>query len=116
MVDETKTGSDWSEEELDVIVKDYFDMLGADLARQSYSKSKHNAAVEAMIGRSHGSIEFKHQNISAVLEKLGMPWIPGYKPRRNYQGDILNAIDRYLSNNPRALEIVPADKTLIGDA
>jgi hypothetical protein len=116
MADETKTGSDWSEDELDVIVKDYFDMLGADLARQSYSKSKHNAALEAQIARSHGSIEFKHQNISAVLEKLGLPWIPGYKPRRHYHGAILDAIDRYLSNNPQALEIVPAAQTLTRDA
>ena len=91
-------------------------MLGADLGRQPYSKSKHNASVEARIGRSHGSIEFKHQNISAVLEKLGMPWIPGYKPRRNYQGALLDAIDRHLSNNPQVLEIVPVPKTLIADA
>jgi hypothetical protein len=52
MVDETKVGSDWNEEELGIIVQDYFDMLAADLTRQSYSKSKHNAAVEARIGRS----------------------------------------------------------------
>jgi len=116
MADETKTGADWSVDELDVIVKDYFDMLAADLARQSYSKSKHNATLEVQIGRSHGSIEFKHQNISAVLEKLGLPWIPGYKPRRNYQGAILDAIDRHLSNNPQAMEIVPAAQTLTGDA
>src|ERR1035438_8997614 len=116
MVDETKAGSDWSEGELDVIVKDYFAMLAADLALQSYSKSKHNANVGARIGRSHGSVEFKHQNISAILERLGMPWIPGYKPRRNYQGAILDAIDRHLSNNPRALEIIPTAITVVGDA
>jgi hypothetical protein len=69
-----------------------------------------------ILANSNGSIEFKHQNISAVLEKLGMPWIPGYKPRRNYQGAILDAIDRYLSNHPQALEIVPTAKTLVGDA
>jgi hypothetical protein len=117
MVDETKIGSDWTEDELDVIVKDYFDMLADDLGRQPYSKVKHNAALEARIGRSHGSIEFKHQNISAVLEKLGLPWITGYKPRRNYQGIILNAIDRYLSKNQRVLEIAPAaDKAFVENA
>ena len=42
-------------------------------------------------------MEFKHQNISAVLEELGLPWIPGYKPKRNYQAAIFDAIDRYLS-------------------
>jgi hypothetical protein len=62
----------------------------------------------AEIGRSRGSVEFKHQNISAVLDELGMPWIPGYKPRRNYQDDILDAIDRYLTQRPGILEPVPA--------
>jgi hypothetical protein len=37
-----------------------------------------------------------------------MPWIPGYKPRRNYQDDILDAIDRYLTQRPGILEPAPA--------
>jgi hypothetical protein len=51
------------------------------------------------IGRTHRSVEFKHQNISAVLEEMGLPWILGYKPKRNYQASIFGAIDRYLSSN-----------------
>jgi len=62
----------------------------------------------AQIGRTHRSIEFKHQNISAVLDELGMPWIPGYIPKRNYQKAIFGAIDRYLSRRPAILESVPA--------
>jgi hypothetical protein len=58
----------------------------------------------AQIGRTHRSVEFKHQNISAVLDELGMPWIPGYKPKRNYQNAIFDAIDRYLTRNPAILE------------
>jgi len=33
-----------------------------------------------------------------------LPWIPGYKPKRNYQNAIFDAIDRYLSKHPAALE------------
>src|SRR6266478_3284587 len=62
----------------------------------------------AQIGRTHRSVEFKHQNISAVLDELGLPWIPGYKPKRNYQNAIFDAIDRYLSKHPAALEPVAA--------
>ena len=51
------------------------------------------------IGRTHRSVEFNHQNISAVLEEMGLPWIIGYKPKRNYQASIFGAIDRYLSSN-----------------
>ncbi len=59
------------------------------------------------IGRSHRSVEFKHQNISAVLDELGMPWIPGYKPKRNHQNAIFDAIDRYLTKHPAILEPAP---------
>ena len=61
----------------------------------------------AQIGRTHRSVEFKHQNISAVLDELGMPWIPGYKPKRNYQNAIFDAIDRYLTKRPDLLERAP---------
>ena len=42
-------------------------MLEAELRREAYSKAKHNRRLQLVIGRSRGSIEFKHQNISAVL-------------------------------------------------
>jgi hypothetical protein len=51
-------------------------------------------------------VEFKHQNISAVLDRLGLPWIPGYKPKWNYQNAIFGAIDRYLTQHPDVLESV----------
>lgn len=110
MGDEGKGGEDWAEDELDAIVADYFDMLDAELAGRPYVKSRHNAALMERIGRSHASVEFKHQNISAVLEEMGLPWIGGYKPRKNYQQAIFGAIDRYLSARPDTLEFVPAEK------
>jgi hypothetical protein len=39
-----------------------------------------SAASMATVRRSEGSIERKLQNISAVLDVLGAPWINGYKP------------------------------------
>ena len=96
MADEEKIGKPWRDDELDTIIADYFDMLAADLAGKPYVKSRHSAALMQQIGRTHRSIEFKHQNISAVLDELGLPWIPGYIPKRNYQNAIFDAIDRYL--------------------
>ena len=107
MADEAKTGTDWQEDELDLIVADYFAMLAADLSGQPYVKSRHSATLIAQIGRTQGSVEFKHQNISAVLDELGMPWISGYKPRRNYQNAIFDAIDRYLTQHPAIVEVTP---------
>src|SRR5205823_2516140 len=99
MADEEKIGKPWNDDELDAIVADYFSMLRAELSRQQYVKSHHSAVLMEQIGRTHRSVEFKHQNISAVLEEMGLPWIVGYKPKRNYQASIFSAIDRYLSSN-----------------
>jgi hypothetical protein len=111
--DETKIGTDWQASELDAIVADYFAMLEADLSGRPYVKLRHGQALMAKIGRTHRSVEFKHQNISAVLDELGMPWIPGYKPKRNYQNAIFDAIDRYLARQPAILEYVPATPAAI---
>ncbi len=81
-------------------------MLAADLSRRPYVKSRHRQMLVDQLGRADGSIEFKHQNISAVLDELGMPWIPGYKPRSNYQNAIFDAIDRYLTKHPNVLDAV----------
>jgi hypothetical protein len=104
MADEAKLGRPWDAAELDEIVADYFAMLTAEFSGQPYSKSAHSKALMARIGRTHRSVEFKHQNISAVLDELGLPWIKGYIPKRNYQGAIFDAIDRYLTGSPAILE------------
>jgi uncharacterized protein DUF3883 len=110
MADQEKIGKPWRDDELDAIVADYFAMLQADLAGVPYKKSRHSAALMAQIGRTHRSVEFKHQNISAVLDELGLPWIPGYIPKRNYQNAIFDAIDRYLTLHPRVLIPTPDPK------
>lgn len=50
--------------------------------------------------RSAGSIEFKHQNISAVLKGLGEDWIPGYKPAFNFRTALVDVVARWLALNP----------------
>jgi hypothetical protein len=94
---------DWTDEELDRIVADYFSMLGEEITGASYNKAAHNRALRDRLDRSKSSVEFKHRNISAVLVKLGLPRINGYFPAENYQAAIIAAIDRYLSQNPVAL-------------
>jgi len=115
MASDPKSGTPWSDEDLDAIVADYFAMLGDELAGRPFVKSHHSAALRARIGRTHGSVEFKHQNISAVLDELGLPWIAGYIPRSNYQEAIFDAIDRHLTRHPHILEFVPASAALPKD-
>lgn len=93
---------DWTDAELDLIVADYFDMLGEEIVGISFNKAAHNRALRDQINRSKSSIEFKHRNVSAVLVKLGLPTIRGYFPAENFQGAIIAAVDRFLSKNPAA--------------
>ena len=90
----------WTDAENDLIVADYFAMLEDDLGGRRYNKAAHNRALQSRIGRGHGSIEYKHQNISAVLQWLGQPWITGYKPALNFQGSLVEAVARWLDRRP----------------
>jgi uncharacterized protein DUF3883 len=99
-VDDVVAGSDWTVDELAAVVSDYFSMLQAELEGRRYSKTVHRRALLSSVRRSKGSIEFKHQNISAVLQALGLPWIAGYKPRAHKQGALADAIGDYLNRHP----------------
>ncbi len=96
-------GIDWLDLENDAVVGDYFSMLIAELSGQPYSKAGHRRQLMTIIERPEGSIEFKHQNISAVLLGLGHPWIEGYKPASNFQGSLVDAVMRYLRARPEWL-------------
>ena len=67
-------------------------------------KAQRNAALQELTGRSRGSIEFKHQNISAVLLRIGMPWIEGYKPMANFQRALVDGVERRLAASPDVFE------------
>jgi len=93
---------DWTARELDLIVSDYFLMLSDEVAGIPFNKAHHNRLLRSKIDRSEASIEFKHRNISAVLEKLGLQKIKGYLPAQNFQAAIIDAIERHLVSNPTA--------------
>lgn len=99
-------GKPWSDDELDLIVADYFAMRDAELAGVPFVKAHHAAALMERTGRTHRSVEFKHMNISAVLEELGTATIKGYKAKANYQNAIFDAVDRFLVGHPGALDPV----------
>ncbi|WP_316231730.1 DUF3883 domain-containing protein [Bradyrhizobium sp. SZCCHNR1051] len=93
----------WTDEQNDAIVADYFAMLADDVAGRPYNKAERNRAVQASTGRTHGSIEYKNRNISAVLKGLGEEWIAGYRPAFNFQSSLEVAVARWLDRNPEWL-------------
>jgi hypothetical protein len=94
----------WSRVEVEAVVADYLVMLKDELQQRAYNKTEHRRLLSAMLeNRSDGSIERKHQNISAILIEIGHPWINGYKPLGNYQGLLAEVVvDRVTSDRQLA--------------
>jgi hypothetical protein len=110
---EPETTKDWSEQEVRLIIADYFAMLETEMQGASYRKSDHRKALIPLLAvRSEGSVEFKHQNISAVLVEMGLPYVEGYKPRGNYQGLLATEVERFLDEHPQFLDQLAAAPTL----
>ena len=101
----------WSDAEVRAAVADYFRMLRLELAGQKYNKTKHRRALmKRLDNRSDGSVELKHQNISAVLIEMGIPYIDGYKPRFNYQRSLLpEVVADFLKKNPQIQQVFADD-------
>jgi hypothetical protein len=107
--------NNWSRAEVEATVADYFSMLRLELTGQKYNKTqRRRALMEKLSNRSEGSVELKHQNISAVLIEMGIPYIDGYKPRFNYQRSILPAvIGDFLRNNPEFQALFKEDSDAV---
>lgn len=114
-----RVGQDWAAEEVEETVRDYFEMLRMEAAGAPYSKAEHNEHLRTkLITRSKASIELKHQNISAVLDQLGLPYIRGYKPRSNLQALLRQAVVAYVAHHQAELASAMDDldaQTTIGE-
>jgi hypothetical protein len=118
-----RIGEDWSEAEVEATVRDYFEMLRAEAVGAAYNKSEHNQALRRVLnGRSKSSVELKHQNISAVLDALGLPYINGYKPRGNSQLLLRKSVQAYVLKHQQAVGAIvdaleevrlPSEKTYL---
>ena len=94
----------WSRVECEAIVDDYLSMLAAECRREPYSKAEHRRNLQRhLVDRSDGSIEYKHQNISAALIRAGHIYIPGYKPAWNYQSLLEDVVFDRLANVATAI-------------
>ena len=65
------------------------------------SRHEHRKELRKLLNnRSDGSIERKHQNISAILITLGCPYIAGYKPLGNFQALLYEVVGTTLLDDP----------------
>lgn len=109
--------TDWSKTEVDLLVSDYLSMLAAELKQETYNKTDHRRALAPLLQRrTDGSIERKHQNVSAVLIELGYPYISGYKPLSNYQALLFEVVADRIGANVTLAGIVKAAVEAPADA
>lgn len=122
-VTENAAMADWSRIEVEAAVADYLEMLASELRGEPFNKAEHNRNLLALLNdRTRGSIERKHQNISAILIEVGYPYIDGYKPLGNYQELLREVVeDRLRSENSLEQEIAalvvspPASESPLSD-
>jgi hypothetical protein len=87
----------WPVAEVKATVADYLHMWLLEQAGQAYNKTTHRKALQRKLNnRTEAAIEFKHQNISAILMEHGWQNIPGYKPSGNYQALLAEVADRIM--------------------
>ena len=95
---------DWSEDEVRALVADYFSMLEDELAGRPYNKAEHRRVLLSKLnGRTEASIEFKHQNVSAVLLELNFPYLQGYKSASNYQSLLMTIVQEHIGTETESI-------------
>ena len=83
----------WTDAENRAIVRAYFFMLAREIDGVKFNKSAiRRECLKLLDNRSAGSYEMKCCNISAHLQKMGAPFVQGYKPRGNAQKSLADAI------------------------
>ncbi|GGJ56495.1 HNH endonuclease [Deinococcus roseus] len=89
----------WTDEELDAAVGAYVEMLNQEKEGKPYVKMDYNRSLVGgpIANRSRKSIEWRMQNISAVLVEMGQDRIVGYKPARHVTGQIKDKIIGFLN-------------------
>lgn len=108
-MDITKEKMDWSDEELAAAVESYLKMLAWEKNNQPFNKAQQNRSLRegALAGRTKGSIEFRMQNISAVLVQMGLDRINGYKPANN----VGSGVEQQIRGALAAVRVFESDET-----
>ena len=84
-VQDTDADRDWTDQEVRLIVADYFAMLEAELHGEPYKKSEHHKAlIPHLSGRSDSSVDAR----DGFRDRLGLSW-PRRPPWRRWRSPLL---------------------------
>lgn len=93
MNDSTQSQTRWSVRELMIALDAYLARLHGDDTRPARETVKETAQA---IRRTKGSIEYRWQNFSAILEERGEEWLQGYVPRANVGNKVRRVVNDLL--------------------
>lgn len=83
-------------------------MLRLELAGLPYKKTFHNERARRQLNnRTKASVEFKFQNISAVLVNHGHAYVRGYLPAQNYQSALEISVLEWIAGGAGLVEALP---------
>ena len=102
----------WNTSEIEATVAAYFEMLRLELAAIPYVKAEYNRRVNHLTQRSRAAVEFKFQNVSAVLVNHGQVYIRGYLPAQNYQHALEAAVLEWLAGKDDLVEAAETSPVL----
>lgn len=92
------TGQDWTRAEVEAAVAVYFRMLRMQERGQRPNKAEHNRRLHNLMpARNRSAIDYKHRNISAVLNIFGVQALIGYRPAANFQRMLVDVVGKALS-------------------
>lgn len=91
--------SGWSDAELEASVDAYLKMLSLEQSGQTFRKSVENQLLRdgPLSKRSASSVEYRMQNISAVMEQLDLLRITGYVSAKNIGNGVSSRIQEILA-------------------
>ena len=101
-----KGKNDWSDSEIQAAVDSYLQMLKREQHGEKINKAHENRLLRelALTSRTQSSVEFRMQNISAVLADSEQDWLKGYPPAKNVgtnvKKKILNALEHRQAPSP----------------
>jgi len=96
---------DWSDEELHASVEAYSLMAEKEVAQIAYKKKPIYQDLSSRFGRTVKAFEYRMQNISAVRDELGLPWIPGLKPAAHVGERTKAKLIRLIQDGTKELEV-----------
>ncbi len=109
VVDQPAPGQPWRDWEIELLVSAYFDLLAAESRGERPVKADINRRLQELLpSRTRGSIEYKLQNVSAVLHEQRVPFIDGYKPALNYQDALRRAVLQRIEDRHAVVEELEA--------